>query len=115
MTLMQLLGKSLFFVTLCAGLAASDSIQLRSGRRVEGKFIGGSATMVGFMSNAGIEYFPTSDVLVLLFENRESSMGALGPNPMKGKGAGTGRRIYLQRVSSSGAASKPAKEPPPSN
>jgi len=113
MRTLQLLGKSLLFVALCVGLAASDSIELRNGRHVEGKFIGGTASMVGFMSSSsGIEYFPTSDVLVLVFENHESPKGALVPSPMKGKGAGTGRRIHLQRASSSGAASVATKEPP---
>lgn len=112
MRVLQLFAKISFLVALSCGFAASDSIQLRSGRHVEGKFIGGTATMVGFMSDGAVEYFPTSDVLVLVFDSHESPTGALGPSPMNGKAVVTGRRVHLQRASSSGAATKRTQEPP---
>jgi len=47
--------------------AMADSIQLRNGRHLNGKYIGGSATLIGFMTSQSVEYFRTSDVTVLTF------------------------------------------------
>jgi hypothetical protein len=70
----------LFFCSFASG----DSLQLRSGRRLQGKFIGGTTTMVGFMTSGTIEYFATSDVLALMFDNNnESQLNGLQPNSLK--------------------------------
>lgn len=67
-------------VALCATVSYADSIQLRSGRHLQGKFIGGTATSIEFMTNQAVEYFPTSDVLAVLFDSNDASLGRLQPN-----------------------------------
>jgi hypothetical protein len=52
---------------------------------LQGKYIGGTTTTIGFMTGRTVEYLPTSDVLALIFDdNSENSLGDLQPNPMKG-------------------------------
>lgn len=71
-------------------LASADSLQLRNGRHLQGKFVGGSTTTIGFMTTHSIEYFQTTDVLSLTFDsntrddNSEPSTNGLQPNHMDG-------------------------------
>jgi hypothetical protein len=81
-----------FFVALtcclaCATLAGADSLQLRNGRHLQGKYVGGTTAAVGFMTGGMVEYFATSEVLVLIFDNNESPLSGLRPNPTKNQPA----------------------------
>ena len=68
-----------------ASLAGADSLQLRNGRHLQGKYIGGSSTAIGFMTAGTLEYFLTSEVLSLVFDSTSDfPMSGLHPNPMKG-------------------------------
>lgn len=72
------------FLAFASTIAAADSMQLRNGRHLQGKYIGGTSSLVGFMSSGAIEYFSTSDVLALMFDNSESPLNDLQPNHMNG-------------------------------
>ena len=72
-------------VAICASLASADSLQLRNGRHLQGRFIGGTTNAIGFMTAGAVEYFATSDVLVLIFDNNESPLSGLQPSPMNGQ------------------------------
>jgi hypothetical protein len=78
-------GRLVFCLALCASLARADSIQLRNGRHLQGKYIGGTTTAIGFMTSGSVEYFATSDVLVLIFDNNDSPLSGLQRSPMKGQ------------------------------
>jgi hypothetical protein len=94
------LGSVVCGVAICASLAVSDSLQLRNGRHLQGKYIGGTTTTIGFMTGRTVEYLPTSDVLALIFDdNSDPSLGGLQPSPMKGKSAVS--RPRLRQVSAS--------------
>jgi hypothetical protein len=71
-------------LTLFASLATADSLQLRNGRHLLGKYVGGTTNAIGFMSGASVEYFATSDVLALMFDgSNDSSLGGVQqPAPM---------------------------------
>jgi hypothetical protein len=72
-------------IVACASLASADSLQLRNGRHLQGKYVGGSTTMIGFMTSGAVEYFQTADVLALMFDNNvEPSVNSLQPNHMNG-------------------------------
>lgn len=92
MKFLGLLSKIGFCLTICAALASADSLQLRNGRRLQGKYIGGTSTAIGFMSGASVEYFATTDVLILMFDNAsDSSLGGnQTPSPMGGTSEATG-------------------------
>jgi hypothetical protein len=56
--------------------------------------------MVGFMTSGGIEYFATSDVLALMFDDNEAPLNGLQPNHMNGdswQGSGTTQNMSVQR------------------
>lgn len=91
-----------FGVALFASLAASDSLQLRNGRHLQGKYIGGTTTTIGFMTGRTVEYLPTSDVLALIFDdNSDNSLGGLQPSPMKGSSAVARPRVRQIKASGS--------------
>ena len=79
-----LFGRILTFLAVCTSLASSDSLELRNGRHLQGRYVGGTSTVVGFMTGSAIEYFATSDVLALIFErNLDSPLSGTRPDPMK--------------------------------
>src|SRR5713101_7197511 len=85
MRVLWFLTKPVCCLALCAGLAGADSIQFRNGRHLQGKYVGGTTTAIGFMTAGTVEYFATSDVLALIFDNNDSPLSGLQPNPMRGK------------------------------
>jgi hypothetical protein len=86
MKVLEFLGKIGCCVAACVLLASADSIHLRDGRHLQGKYIGGTTTAIGFMTGGTVEYFATSDVLVLIFDNtNDAPLSGLQPNPMKGQ------------------------------
>jgi len=61
--------KRLCCLVLLVTFACADSIELRDGRHLQGKYLGGTTTAVSFMTDRGLEYLPVSNVLVLIFDN----------------------------------------------
>lgn len=102
MKILRFIGKLGCWLALCVGLAGADSIQLRNGRHLQGKYIGGTTTAVGFMTGGTVEYFATSEVLVLMFENaNDSPLSELNPSPMRGKSESKARARRVQRINGS--------------
>jgi len=85
MKVLCILTKLICCLAICAGLAQADSMQLRNGRHLQGKYIGGTTSSIGFMTAGTVEYYAISDVLVLIFDNNDSPLSGLQPNPMRGK------------------------------
>lgn len=73
MKVLRLLGEVACCLSLCSILAGADSILLRNGRRLEGKYIGGTTTAIGFMTGGTVQYFATSDVMALIFDSGNTS------------------------------------------
>ncbi|HZR57524.1 MAG TPA: hypothetical protein VFA74_11670 [Terriglobales bacterium] len=48
-------------------VAYGDSLQLHDGRHFEGHYTGGTESVVGFLTEGSVQYFPTGDVLLLVF------------------------------------------------
>lgn len=86
MKVLRFLGQLACCLAVYASLAGADSIQLRNGRHLQGKYIGGTPTAIGFMTGGTVDYFATSEVLMLIFDNsNDSPLSGLQPNPMKGQ------------------------------
>ena len=101
MKVLRYLGMVTCCMGICAALATADSLQLRNGRHLQGKYIGGTTNAIGFLTSASVEYFATSEVLVLTFDNTsESPLSGAQPNPMKGQSAVT-EAAQLRRISGS--------------
>ncbi|MGB9196136.1 MAG: hypothetical protein WCB53_04340 [Terriglobales bacterium] len=100
-------------VVVASGIASADSIQLRDGRHLQGKYIGGSSATIGFMTAHSVEYFQTSEVLALVFDNTPESNStpapnALQSNPMNGNSS---RAASSGRVKQTSAQSRRKRKP----
>ena len=60
-------------ILLLALSAHADSIALRDGRHVHGKFLGGTQGVIAFEVAGATQYFNVSDVLVMTFEGEDES------------------------------------------
>jgi hypothetical protein len=63
-----------------ASLARADSLELRDGRRLHGKYVGGTAGVIAFSADGAIEYFSVKQVLALLFTLDDTPEGAFHKN-----------------------------------
>jgi hypothetical protein len=64
---------------LLTTFAWSDSVQLRDGRHFDGKYVGGTESVVAFFTQGSIQYFPVHDILLVVFgEGPNQSVGPLG-------------------------------------
>lgn len=68
----------LFAVLLLVGFASADTLELRTGQIVQGKFIGGSTKNIRFQVNGQEQIFPTQDVLNIGFSDNNSSDSSNG-------------------------------------
>src|SRR5947209_9968795 len=59
----------LFFVSL----AAADTLELKSGRVVQGKYLGGTQHILRFEVNGEVQTFSTNDIVALTFTDRKST------------------------------------------
>jgi len=88
--------KLMVMIVVCTGLATSDSLELQNGRHLQGRYVGGTATMIGFVTGTAIQYFATSDVLALIFDNVDSPVSGASPAPMKGVPRGNALRARIR-------------------
>jgi len=57
---------------LLSSLSHADSITLRDGRHVQGKFAGGTQGVIAFSVGGATQYYNVSNVLVMTFEGEGS-------------------------------------------
>jgi hypothetical protein len=68
----------LFFV----GAAAADTLELKDGRVLKGKYLGGTQAVLRFELNGEVQTFNTTDIVALTFTgNSRSAAPALAPAP----------------------------------
>lgn len=64
------------------GAAAADTLELKSGRVVQGRYLGGTAAVLRFEVNGEVQAFSTNDVVALTFTGRSGSAApAAAPAP----------------------------------
>jgi hypothetical protein len=56
--------------------ARADSIVLRDGRHVHGKFAGGTQGVIAFSSQGATQYYNVAEVLVMTFDQEGEGQGA---------------------------------------
>ena len=75
---------ALFFV----GVAAADTLELKSGKVVQGKYLGGTAAVLRFEVNGEVQTFSTNDIVALTFTGRSSAPAAMAaPAPASARSA----------------------------
>jgi hypothetical protein len=69
----------LFFV----GVAAADTLELKNGKVVQGKYLGGTQAVLRFEVNGEVQTFSTNDVVALTFTGRSVTAAPVAaPTPM---------------------------------
>ena len=64
------------------GAAAADTLELKSGRVVQGRYLGGTAAVLRFEVNGEVQTFSTNDIVALTFTGRASNAApAAAPAP----------------------------------
>ena len=72
---MAILGVAL----ACA--AAGDTLELKDGRVVQGKYLGGTQAVLRFEVNGEVQTFPTNDIVALTFTRGSGQMHQVSPPP----------------------------------
>ncbi len=67
----------LFFISV----VAADTLELRSGRVVQGRYLGGTAAVLRFEVNGEVQTFSTNDVVALTFTGRSNATAAAPAAP----------------------------------
>jgi len=70
----------LAMLTLVASMAWADTVQLKNGSLIKGKFLGGTETEVSFQVGSTAQKFSVSDVVSIRFDS-EGSVTAPAPQP----------------------------------
>src|SRR6266581_2899483 len=84
--LMVMAGVALVF----AGLGFADTLELKDGRVLQGKYLGGTQAVLRFEVNGDVQTFPTHDIVALTFTRGSSGRApetAPADNPPPDQGA----------------------------
>ena len=73
------IGAAILSVAL-AGAAAADTLELKDGRVLQGKFLGGTQAILRFQVDGDVQTFSTNDIVALTF-TRGSSQPQQMPAP----------------------------------
>lgn len=69
------------FALLFAGAAAADTLELRDGRVLHGRYLGGTQAVLRFEIRGEVQTFNVSEAVALTFTGSASSMSAPAPAP----------------------------------
>jgi hypothetical protein len=69
-----------FGLVFFAGLAAADTLELKDGRVLQGRFLGGTQALVRFSVNGDVQTFNVTEVVALTFTSNYGN-GAAAPPP----------------------------------
>jgi hypothetical protein len=66
---------------LLAGTAAADTLELKDGRVVQGRFLGGTQALVRFSVNGEVQTFNVTEIVALTFTSNYGGAAAPAPAP----------------------------------
>src|SRR3984893_2082327 len=67
---------------LLAGGAVADTLELKDGRVLQGRFLGGTQALMRFSANGEVQTFNVSEIVALTFTNNyNNAPGAAEPAP----------------------------------
>jgi hypothetical protein len=67
---------------LMAGVAAADTLELKDGRILQGRYLGGTRAVLRFEVDGAVETFSTNDVVALTFTNNTGNAAVGQQNPL---------------------------------
>src|SRR5256885_12772831 len=62
-----------------AGAAAADTLELKDGRVLQGRFLGGTQAIVRFQVDGNLQTFSVNDIVALTFTNNSGASAAPPP------------------------------------
>src|SRR5712664_4730099 len=74
---MLMAGAALAF----AGLGFADTLELKDGRVLQGKYLGGTQSVLRFEVNGDVQTFPTNDIVALTFTRSSGYPQQPAPRP----------------------------------
>ena len=78
----KLVVSAFLMLGFLTSLSRADSLTLRDGRHVQGKFSGGTQGVIAFSVGGATQYYDVSNVLVMTFDAEGSeAQGAPGQQP----------------------------------
>jgi hypothetical protein len=66
---------------LLAGIGFADTLELKDGRVLQGKYLGGTQAVLRFQVNGEVQTFPTNDIVALTFTRNSGSTPAPAAAP----------------------------------
>jgi hypothetical protein len=66
---------------LLAAIGVADTLELKDGRVLQGKYLGGTQTVLRFEVNGDVQTFPTNDIVALTFTHNSGSAPAPAAAP----------------------------------
>jgi hypothetical protein len=81
---MKTLSRALLASTsllLLAGIGFADTLELKDGRVLQGKYLGGTQVVLRFEVNGDVQTFPTNDIVALTFTRNSGSAPAPAAPP----------------------------------
>jgi hypothetical protein len=91
---------------LFVGVAAADTLELRDGRVVQGRFLGGTQALVRFSVNGGVQTFNVTEVVAITFTSDYGNSAAPAPAP-----APAAQALAPAPAAAGGAVTIPAGQP----
>lgn len=106
----KLLSVAVLGVAL-AGAAAADTLELKDGRVLQGRYLGGTQAILRFEVNGEVQTFPTNDIVALTFTRGSSQQQAPpappAPAPAPAPSAPNGPQSNFDSQSGAGAVTLP--------
>jgi len=68
-------------LSLVATIASADSLELKNGSLIKGKFMGGTENEVSFQVGSSVQKYSVADIVSLEFDSGGSQTGALQIRP----------------------------------
>src|ERR1700719_4698411 len=66
---------------LFAGIGFADTLELKDGRVLQGRYLGGTQAILRFEVNGAVQTFPTHDIVALTFTRGSGRRAAEEPPP----------------------------------
>jgi hypothetical protein len=95
-----------------AGVTAADTLELKDGRVVQGRFLGGTQALVRFSVNGQVQTFNVTEVVALTFTRNYGNTEAAPPPPQEQPASPPQPQAYQQAPAPAGGATTiPAGQP----
>jgi hypothetical protein len=101
-------------LTLAASMAWADTLELKNGSLIKGKFLGGTETEIGFQVGSTVQKYSVADIVSLKFDSEgaanTSAPNDLAPQPQSSlpDDPGAGAHLEIRPADTKPAETKPA-------